>query len=143
MQSRIATIVLSESVCKGNVIHADPAVTFRHVPAAHCETHVELVAPSDPFYPMLQVQSVIASLPTRDNVLVGHARQTDTAVEFCDNPASHSKTSMRPTRLRLCTSLHHAPHAAPSNPLYPLVQMQSEMSSLRERYRAGWAHETH
>eukprot|EP00961_Rhodomonas_salina_P167012 2250532-Rhodomonas_salina.1 len=60
----------------GHVKHADPAVTFRYVPASQGShgaeplpglyspgEHSKHFVPSGPVYPMLQMQSVISSLP--------------------------------------------------------------------------------
>eukprot|EP00961_Rhodomonas_salina_P257418 3478938-Rhodomonas_salina.5 len=72
---------MAESVWAGQVTHADPAVTFRYVPASHCAhdpdpaadlnppaKHALHAAPSVPSYPTLQMQSDRASACAGESV---------------------------------------------------------------------------
>eukprot|EP00961_Rhodomonas_salina_P216194 2920359-Rhodomonas_salina.1 len=99
-------------------------------------------------YPRSQMQSVMAFAPAGDTVLgAGQAVHTDPPVSFRYVPASHCAHKPGPsTPLNVPTSQAkhdpdpftllnepavHAEHTAPSGPVYPMLQMQSVMASLR------------
>eukprot|EP00961_Rhodomonas_salina_P223292 3019599-Rhodomonas_salina.1 len=76
MKPAMAALPVSENVLARHVRHTKPAVTFRHVPAAHSvldpgpftslyepTKHPLHATPSEPSYPMLEMQSEIASDP--------------------------------------------------------------------------------
>eukprot|EP00961_Rhodomonas_salina_P187173 2527263-Rhodomonas_salina.1 len=123
-------------------MQADPAVAFRYVPPTHIEQlpapftplnspikHPLHATPSEPSYPTLQMQSVIASLPTSESVSPGHVTRTAPAVAFRYLPASQPAHVPNPfTPLYVPTV--HAEHTDPSTPSYPMLQMQPAMTSL-------------
>eukprot|EP00961_Rhodomonas_salina_P278136 3757987-Rhodomonas_salina.1 len=103
MHSVIASLPTSETVSPGRVTHTDPAVAFRYLPASQPKhvpdpftplygptVHAEHAAPSTPSYPMLQMQSAMASLQVSESVLAGHVGHTEPAVTFRHVPAAHS-----------------------------------------------------
>jgi len=89
-------------------------------------------------YPLLQVQLIIIELPSDECVYAGHWLHVDSSispvsVEYL--PWEHSEHDDDPF-----TSLYvpaiHAAHAAPSGPVYPLLQMQSDTAPLPTRASA-------
>eukprot|EP00961_Rhodomonas_salina_P249271 3369386-Rhodomonas_salina.1 len=85
--------------------------------------------PSGPSYPTSQMQSVIASLPKSELVLAGQLRHTDPPVTFRYVPAAQSEHMPDPFT-PLYVPSGQAEQAAPSDPSYPTLQMQSVTWSL-------------
>ena len=131
-----------ENVCAGHLLHVDSKISpvcAEYLPSVHSEhgaeplrslyvptMHAAHAAPSGPVYPLLQVQLVSIELPPCEYVCVGHLLHVAsfiaaTAVLYL--PCAHSEHGAEPL-----TSLYvpavHAAHAAPSGPVYPLLQVQ-------------------
>ena len=117
----MAAVAVLYLPCKHSVQAAEPFTSLKP-PASHASHS----APSGPVYPLLQVQLVSCLLPTRENVCAGQSLHVDSeiwavSVEYV--PLEHSEHGAEPF-----TSLYvpamHAAHAAPSGPVYPLLQVQ-------------------
>ena len=82
--------------------------------------------PSGPVYPLLQVQLVSSPLPAPENVCTGQSLHVDSelspmSVEYL--PSEHSEHGAEPFTSLYAPAMHAA-HAAPSGPVYPLLQVQ-------------------
>lgn len=139
----MASEAAGECVCAGQATHADPPDTFRYDPASHgthdpepftalydpIEHAMQAMAPHRE-YPMMQdpVQSVIAPLAVGESVFVGQTTHADPADAFWYVPASHSTHAPDPST-PLYVPAAHGQHLDPSDPSWPMSQMQSVMLS--------------
>lgn len=88
------------------------------------------------------MQSVMPSLPNSEKEFPGQCRHADPSVTFRYDPAPHSEHIPDPfTPLYFPTG--QAEQAAPPDPSYPIVQIQSESSSLPRSEVVLAGHETH
>eukprot|EP00961_Rhodomonas_salina_P243116 3284794-Rhodomonas_salina.1 len=109
MQSVMSSLPISESVLAGQIKQAEPSVLFRYVPAAQFEQTPEPftslkvpsaqalhASPSEPSNPMLQMQSVLSSLPIREFVFAGQAAHAVPPVRLRNEPGSQGKHNPDP-----------------------------------------------
>eukprot|EP00961_Rhodomonas_salina_P177798 2397792-Rhodomonas_salina.1 len=151
----MVSLPVSENVVAGHVRHTKPAVAFRNVPAAcavrdpnpctflYEPTEQPLHAvPSEPSYPMLEMQSEIASDPDSESVNVGQVMQADLAVASRYVPTVHIKQLPAPFT-SVSNPIKHQLRAAPSEPLFPTLQMQAVIASLPTSETVSPGHVTH
>lgn len=150
LQMQPVTRLLPSPECEslGHSLHvaADVApLAVEYLPPEHSEQAAEpstcLYVPakqalhSPPFgpqYPALQMQSLTLLLPTGDEVCAGHDLQV--ASEISPVPAEylpreHALHADEPTT-SLYVPASQAPHARPSGPVYPRLQVQLVMTLL-------------
>jgi hypothetical protein len=139
---------MPEYECVGHLLHVDSeiaAMAVLYLPRKHGEhsaepftslyvpaMHAAHCIPSEPVYPLLQVQLINIELPSGERVYAGHWLHVDSSispvsVEYL--PLAHRVHGTEPF-----TSLYvpaiHAEHVTPSGPVYPLLQVQLVSSPL-------------
>eukprot|EP00961_Rhodomonas_salina_P284739 3848186-Rhodomonas_salina.2 len=107
--------------------HVPDPFTPLYLPSAHA---VHTAPSTDPSNPMVQMQSVMSSLPVGEYVLDGQPRHFDAPVRFRYSPAAQSEhvpVPSTPLYLPSAQAVQAAPSTDPSN---PMLQVQSVMLSL-------------